>query len=78
MKKFYFYTRKQCLLCEEALTIIRVMESLYDIEVEVRDIETDESWLEEFHLAIPVLEGEGRFLLGNEMSYDEVEAFILA
>lgn len=76
MKKINFYTRTKCGLCDEALTIVRVLQSLYDVEVEIRDIETEEAWFEAFHLEIPVIEGSGEFLLGNKMSYDEIEAFI--
>lgn len=76
MKKINFYTRKACLLCEEALTIVRVFESLYDLHVEVRDIETNETWLEQFHFEIPVIEAKGEFLRGNEMTYENIEAFM--
>jgi len=76
MSKIYFYNRKQCLLCDEALAIVRIMESLYDLDVEIRDIDSNEAWFEAFHLEIPVIEGAGKFLLGNAMSYDEIETFI--
>lgn len=76
MPNIYFYNRKQCGLCDEALAIVRIMQSLYDVEVEIRDIESNEDWFEAYHLEIPVIEGAGKFLLGNAMSYDEIEAFI--
>lgn len=71
-----FYTRDQCLLCDEALQHLKTLQHLYDFKIDVRDIETDEQWFEEFHLVIPVIELKGQQLYGNEISLLNIEKFI--
>lgn len=76
MGKVSFYTKENCMLCEEALSFLEIMQSIYEFELDIRDIETNEAWLEEFHLAIPVIQVQDAFLYGNEMEPAQIEAFL--
>ena len=56
MKNVIFYTRKNCLLCEEALELMETIKKLYPFELVVKDIYEEEIYLEKYHLMIPVVE----------------------
>ncbi|MEO2003749.1 MAG: glutaredoxin family protein [Candidatus Poribacteria bacterium] len=57
-----FYTKHDCPLCEKAREAVgRVLAKLDSIPVEIdtRDIESNEEWHEEYKLLIPVVEIDG-------------------
>ena len=60
--RLQFYTKRDCPLCDKAREAVkRVLKKLGDIpvDVEYRDIESNEAWLEEYKLLIPVVEMDG-------------------
>ncbi len=60
--RLQFYTKRDCPLCEKARDAVeRVLRKLADIpvDVEYRDIESNEEWLEAYRLLIPVVEMDG-------------------
>jgi glutaredoxin len=60
--RLQFYTKQDCPLCEKAReAVARVLAKLSDIpvDVEYRDIESDEAWHEQYKLMIPVVEMDG-------------------
>lgn len=76
MRKIYFYTRENCVLCEEAFTLLEVFQHLYGFEIEQLDIESNDAWLEEYQLVIPVIQIQNAFLYGNEMEPAQMEGFL--
>lgn len=76
MQKVVFYTRESCLLCEEALHLLKLFQTDYRFDIEVRDIETNDSWMEEYQLEIPVLEMNKKQLMGNKANFNEIMQFL--
>ncbi len=70
MTKVIFYTKEICSLCEEAYALLNVFKHDYDFEIEERDIYTNDNWLEEYQLRIPVVEVNGKQIDCEEMSYE--------
>lgn len=56
MQKVYFYTKTTCPTCDEALALLEMFESDYAFEIVERDIYSNDTWLEQYHLTIPVIE----------------------
>lgn len=77
MKKINFYTKEHCTLCHHALDRLKILQGMYDFSIQICDIETEEQWFEKYHLVIPVVElVNGKKLLGNEVSFEEIEHFL--
>lgn len=58
MVTLYFYTKKDCPLCEEGLVLLKHLQSAYSFQIEERDIYTRDEWLEKYQIRIPVVEDE--------------------
>ena len=61
MAKIQYYTRRGCHLCE------RMLEELLPLlkgraEIDIRDIDTNSSWLQKFDIRVPVIEFDGRII----------------
>ena len=63
MARITFYTRKDCLLCEEAAHLLRRLAPEFGLDVEEVDIETDRALLERYEESIPALTLDGEPLL---------------
>ncbi|WP_096269522.1 glutaredoxin family protein [Paucisalibacillus globulus] len=59
MEKVIFYTKEICSLCDDAEALLEMFQQDYEFEIEKRDIYTNDEWLEEFQLLIPVVEVKG-------------------
>lgn len=55
MLKIQFYTRQNCKLCDEASVLLELLQNQYDFQIDTRNIETNEDWLEKYHVIIPVI-----------------------
>lgn len=65
----YFYTRPGCHLCEEAKTIINLIQEDLDITLHERNIEEKEEWTEAYGLMIPVIEQQGEMVAYGNVDY---------
>lgn len=77
MATVIFYTKENCLLCDEALMYLKTLQHLHQFDIDVRDIYTNEQWLEKYHLVIPVIEVDNEQLFGNDISLTNMEQFLL-
>lgn len=61
----YFYTKQQCPLCEKGLAVIEDVRKRVSFDIEERNIYSDDAWLEEYQIRIPVVETAGGHVLGE-------------
>jgi len=76
LQKVIFYTKDNCLLCDEAYSLVEVLSYDYPFEVEKIDIYSDDALLEKYHLLIPVVKINGRELVGEELTFEKIESEI--
>lgn len=76
MTKIIFYTKEICSLCEEAYALLIMFKQDYAFEIEERDIYTNDKWLEEYQLRIPVVEVNGKQIDCEEMSYETLQVIL--
>lgn len=76
MQKLFFYTKENCLLCDETLNIVELIAMEYPVEVETIDIYTDATLLEKYHVDIPVVKINEEELFGVELTFERIEKFI--
>lgn len=76
MTKVHFYTKEICSLCEEAEALLYLFQEAFNLDIEVRDIYTNDTWLEKYHLRIPVIEIEIAQIDCETMSYDHLRQFL--
>lgn len=72
--KVLFYTKENCLLCEEAYTLLELLQNKYEFEIETRDIYTNDEWLEKFQIMIPVIQAGDEIVVGNEINLERLDA----
>jgi hypothetical protein len=77
MPTIYVYSRRGCHLCE---VLIEEMLPLLQgrIDVEVRDIDTNEDWCKAYDVRIPVVEFEGRVICQYHLDKAKIEAIVAA
>ncbi|SDO40719.1 glutaredoxin family protein [Alkalicoccus daliensis] len=61
--KLYFYTKENCPLCDKAWAKLEDLQREKNFEIEVRDIYTNDDWLEVYQIRIPVIETENGIVL---------------
>lgn len=71
-----FYTKEICSLCDDAEALLAAFEDEFPHTIEKRDIYSNDKWLEEYQLLIPIIEIDGEQLNCEEISYDTVHAFL--
>ncbi|WP_404454183.1 glutaredoxin family protein [Virgibacillus necropolis] len=69
-----FYTKENCSLCDEALALVEMLQHDYPCTLEMRDIYSNDNWLEAYHLSIPVVNIDGIELNCEEISFETLEA----
>lgn len=74
--KVLFYTKENCLLCEEAYTLLKILQNQYPFEIEERDIYTNDEWLEEFQIMIPVIQIGEEMLTSNDIDLVKLDEII--
>lgn len=67
-----FYTKENCLLCEEAYNLLESLQSVYNFEIEIRDIYSNDEWLEEYQIIIPVIQVNEEKLIGNDIQIEKL------
>lgn len=60
-------------LVEEMLPLLRGQ-----VDVQVRDIDTNEDWREAYDVRIPVVEFEGRVICEHHLDRAKIEAIVVA
>ncbi|WP_280769480.1 glutaredoxin family protein [Salipaludibacillus daqingensis] len=74
----YFYTKIDCPLCEKGLDKLQALQKESFFDIEIRDIYTNDEWLEEFQIRIPVVTTtEGTVLDEGIISYDILKRKLL-
>lgn len=68
-----FYTKENCLLCEEALEMLTLFQEKYLFDIEERDIYTNDDWLFEHQIRIPVIEINEEQLDCEQLNYERLE-----
>ena len=72
VKKVTFYTKENCLLCDEALDLLRVLQDLESFQLEVKDIYENDDLLEEYQLIIPVIKIDKEELSGEAINIETI------
>lgn len=73
MTQVIVYTKKNCPLCEEALSLLSLLQHDYAFNIEERDIHMNDEWLEKYQLQIPYIQIEDVGLNAEQMNIDTVE-----
>lgn len=72
MKNIVFYTKENCLLCDDAYDLLKVIQEIEPFNIEVRDIYEDDDLLEEFQLIIPVIKLGNEVLFGDSINFNDI------
>ena len=67
--KVFFYSRPDCLLCVEGLSVLRLVQEDVDFDIEIINIEDNDSLHEKYMLMIPVVEKEGKVIQYGHLDY---------
>ncbi|WP_416147154.1 glutaredoxin family protein [Salipaludibacillus sp. HK11] len=74
----YFYTKKDCPLCDKGFAELQLLKKEASFDIEVRDIYTDDIWLEKYQIRIPVIEDKnGNVLDEGIISYTKLKKELL-
>ncbi|RCW67044.1 glutaredoxin family protein [Saliterribacillus persicus] len=73
MQRLYFYTKENCGLCEEAKTIVELLQAMHHFEIIEIDIYKEEKYLEKYQLMIPVIEIDNQVVAYGNISYESIE-----
>jgi len=75
MSPIYVYSRRGCHLCE---VLIEEMLPLLQgrIDIQVRDIDTDEAWRNAYDVRIPVVEYEGQVICEYPLDKAKIAAIV--
>lgn len=76
MSKVQFFTKQDCLLCDEALDLVELVIDQYDVQLEIVDIYTSDTFLEKYQLQIPVLKVKDEELSGEALTYEKIETLV--
>lgn len=72
MKKVVFYTKENCLLCEEAFNLLTVIQDIEPFQLEIKDIYENDELLEEYQLIIPVIKIDEKEMFGDSIDLNEI------
>jgi len=77
MSTIYVYSRRGCHLCE---VLVKEMLPLLQgrIDIQVRDIDTNEDWRQAYDVRIPIVEYEGRVICQYHLDKAKIEAIVAA
>ncbi|MFP3918387.1 glutaredoxin family protein [Lysinibacillus telephonicus] len=67
--KVQFYSRPDCPLCVEGLSVLKLVQEDVEFEIEVINIEDDDQIHEKYMLMIPVVEREGKVIQYGNLDY---------
>lgn len=69
MMRIDFYTRPGCDLCDEARSMIGLVQEDFQLDVVEHNIEMNDEHHEKYMLMIPVVEKDGKVLLYGNIDY---------
>lgn len=69
MMKVNFLSRPDCSLCEEGLLTLKLLQDDFQFEIDIINIEENETLHEKYMLMIPVVEKDGRVLQYGNLDY---------
>ena len=72
MKLVTLYTRHDCHLCEEAMSLLRRLQSEFSFELEEVDIEQDDKLLKLYQWRIPVVTLDGREIAAAPINFSDL------
>ncbi|AVQ99818.1 glutaredoxin family protein [Oceanobacillus sp. M65] len=76
MRNVILYTKNPCSLCDEAKMMLELLQKDYSFNLIERDIETNDEWMERYHLLIPCVIIGKNFVDGSQMGWNTlVRAF---
>ena len=64
-----FYSRPGCSLCDEGLLILKLLQDDFSFDIDIINIEEDETLHEKYMLMIPVVEKDGEILQYGILNY---------
>lgn len=64
-----FYSRPNCMLCEEGLLMLKLVQEDVAFEIEVINIEQDDALHEKYMLMVPVVERDGEIIQYGRLDY---------
>lgn len=67
--KIQFFSRPDCPLCVEGLTMLKLVQEDVDFDIEVINIEDDDKIHEKYMLMIPVVEKDGEVIQYGNLDY---------
>lgn len=73
MTHVLFYTKENCPLCEEAYSLLTLLQRDYIFTIEKRDIYTNDAWLEMYQLQIPYVQIKDVGLNVEQINIDTLE-----
>ncbi|WP_042222546.1 glutaredoxin family protein [Oceanobacillus manasiensis] len=71
------YTKENCGLCEQAKDLLESLQLIHSFQIEERDIYTNDQWLEQYQLMIPVVEIGRTQFYGEQLQPEVLEAAII-
>lgn len=63
------YTKENCLLCDDAMELLNRLQLTYNFEVIERDIHSNDEWLMDYQLMIPVVVINEQINFGAQLEY---------
>lgn len=72
----HFYTKKNCPLCEEAKGLLKFMQREITFTLVEVDIYSDDKFLEQYGLMIPVIELNGEVIQYGHIDIDEIRHYL--
>ena len=72
VKKVLFYTKNNCLLCDEAYDLLKVIQEIEPFELDVINIYKDDALLEEYQIIIPVVKIDDEELYGDSLKMTSI------
>ncbi|WP_099159929.1 glutaredoxin family protein [Virgibacillus ndiopensis] len=76
MLKVIFYTKQNCSLCDDASSLLYLLQNEYTFTIEERDIYTNDEWLEEYQLLIPFVKINEEELNCEQINMENIEKAI--
>lgn len=76
MHHVILYRKNHCGLCDEAESMLEILQSSYPFEIEHRDIDKNDEWLLKYLIQIPVVEMNGESLAANEIDFDSLDRLL--
>lgn len=76
MLQVIFYTHATCTLCADARALLDLLESIYNLDIEERDIYSNDVWLEKYLISVPVIEISGKQFMYPDVTFESLSSFI--